>query len=77
MTAEAKIKQTKLAFKLRGLIERADPDNLRLSLYKRAADALDLACFSLGARGERIKQLGAYHECLRHYRELSGNDYAG
>lgn len=67
--------QTRLAFKLRKLIEKADPDNMRLPLYRSAADALDLAAYSLGAKGERVKQLSAYFTALRYYEELAGEPY--
>lgn len=71
-----KLAQTKLGFKLRELCDKADPDNLRVGMMRRAADDLDMAAYSLGAKGPRVKQLSAYFTCLRYYRELAGVEYA-
>lgn len=72
-----KTPQTKLAFKLRQLCDKADQDNPRLILFRRAAAELDLAAYSLGAKGGRVKQLSAYFTCLRYYKELAGVEYDG
>ncbi len=76
MTVAPKRRQTKLSFKLRQLIAKADPDNMRLRLYASAADALDQSAYCLGAKGERVRQLGAYATCLRYYEELTGERYS-
>ena len=77
MTAAPKpqVRQTKLAFRLRKLCETTG-DNPRMNLFLQAAADLDRAAYSLGAKGERVKQLSAYFTCLRYYQELAGEPYA-
>lgn len=79
MTAQP-TKGTKLAFKLRQACNKVDPTedfavNNRLAGARHAADQLDLTAYSLGARGERIKTLGAYFTAKRFYEEITGGPY--
>lgn len=42
---------------------------------EQAAADLDKAALSLGARGERVKQLGAYYQALQVFKRVTGKDY--
>ena len=79
----AKKPQTKLAFKLRQAADKAEREaagdiarEAAVVLARRSADQLDVTAYSLGARGPRVKQLGAYSQALYAYKKLTGADYA-
>jgi hypothetical protein len=65
--------QTKLGAALRKLAE--GQDEIQAARCQRAARDLDNNAISLGARGERVKQLGAYYTALGVYRQVAGQPY--
>lgn len=70
------MKQTRLAYRLRAAAKKiADDDKRGRLLY--AADRLDFAAASLGASGERVKQMAAYAQARRLYEEATGEPYDG
>lgn len=64
---------TKLGAELRKLAETADEINARRC--ERAAADLDRNALALGARGARVKQLGAYYTAQGVYRQVAGHPY--
>lgn len=42
-----------------------------------AARNLDMAAISLGAKGDRVKQLGSYTNAAAVYRKVAGEPYVG
>lgn len=68
--------QTRLGAACRKLAEKHEDDVAKRLLVLYAAK-LDLTAHSLAARGERVKQLGAYRRALRTYNKYAPEPYAG
>lgn len=78
--------QTKLSFKLRRACDKAEktpPEHEdaivlagKIAHARRSAADLDVAAFSLGARGERVKSLASYGTAKRAFESLTGEPYA-
>lgn len=68
--------QTKLGAALRRLADEL-PEGMesQADRCRRSARDLDNTAISLGARGERVKQLGAYINALGIYRMIAGKPY--
>jgi hypothetical protein len=72
----AQPRETKLGRALRNLGKKLEATgDVRASRAQMAAAALDKTAFSVGARGARVKTLGAYYQALEVYRQLAGQPY--
>lgn len=71
-----KLPQTKLGASCRKLAEKVSDETAAKLLVIYAAK-LDLTANSLAARGERVKQLGAYRIALRFYNRYAPQPYEG
>jgi hypothetical protein len=73
----SKTPQTRLSKALRDLAPGLDKQglNTQATRCQIAAANLDKTAASLGARGERVKQLGAYSQALEIYRQAAGQPY--
>jgi hypothetical protein len=73
----AKTPQTKLGAALRTLAKKQEDAGLNVnsSRCQIAAAALDRAALTLGARGARVKTLGAYYQAQGVYRQVAGQPY--
>lgn len=69
--------QTKLGAACRKLAKEPSVPEHAQRLLVLYAGKLDLTAHSLAARGERVKQLGAYRRALRTFDKYSPQPYAG
>lgn len=74
-------KQTRLGYRLREALKsyKGTGDVVKDDAFKgkvnRAANALDVAVFSLGRKGDGIKSLRAYREASRLFELTTGKPY--
>lgn len=73
----SKTPETKLGHALRELAKVQDKAglNVQATRCQIAAADLDKTALTLGARGARVKQLGAYYTALGIYRQVAGQPY--
>lgn len=71
--------RTKLGAALRKLAAQIEPTGRAVEAKEceYAAMNLDRAAISLGAKGERVKQLGSYGVAAGVYRKVAGESYNG
>lgn len=72
-----KTPETKLGRALRVLAKQQEAEGLNVQATRAqiAAANLDRAALTLGARGARVKQLGAYYQAQAVYRQIAGQPY--
>lgn len=79
MTVSPKVPQTKLGAALRKLSEEllTKGDDIHAYQCQTAAALLDKTCLVMGAKGERVKTLGAYYHAVKLYQFVTGTAYDG
>lgn len=77
LLAKRKTPETRLGRALRTVAKdlREEARVAEAHRAEQAAANLDKTAVSLGARGERVKQLGAYYQARAVYRQVTGKDY--
>lgn len=74
---KTKTPQTKLGAALRALVPALEEKglNIQATRCQMAAALLDHTALTLGARGARVKTLGAYYTAQGLYRQVAGHPY--